>query len=264
MPSPFPGMDPYLESPAHWPDFHFRFISALADAINARVPDRYVARINEHVMAITPTVWEEDEGSVYVPDVTLLSSPYTEQSGGELDGADASAAAVQTPVVMENVRYAEDHTEAYVQLVRLPDMAVITVFELLSPTNKYGEGRGIYSEKRRQFLAQPIHIIELDLLRAGARLQFDRQLPSAHYHAFVSRTEHRPKTDVYSWSIHDPLPTIPIPLQSPDADVHLPLGESLSAAYDSGRYRRLIDYTAVPPRPPLSQVDEQWVRQMGR
>src|SRR4051812_41681655 len=23
MPSPFPGMDPYLESPTHWSDFHF-------------------------------------------------------------------------------------------------------------------------------------------------------------------------------------------------------------------------------------------------
>jgi hypothetical protein len=27
MPSPFPGMDPYLEAPELWPDVHHRLIS---------------------------------------------------------------------------------------------------------------------------------------------------------------------------------------------------------------------------------------------
>ncbi|MBV8886966.1 MAG: DUF4058 family protein [Chroococcidiopsidaceae cyanobacterium CP_BM_RX_35] len=33
MPSPFPGMDPYLEQPALWSSFHSRLIVAIADAI---------------------------------------------------------------------------------------------------------------------------------------------------------------------------------------------------------------------------------------
>ncbi|MBW3540169.1 MAG: DUF4058 family protein [Planctomycetes bacterium] len=30
MSSPFPGMDPYLEDPAFWPDFHSTFINYCA------------------------------------------------------------------------------------------------------------------------------------------------------------------------------------------------------------------------------------------
>ena len=43
MSSPFPGMDPYLENPAFWPDFHFTFINywreAIADALVRRALD---------------------------------------------------------------------------------------------------------------------------------------------------------------------------------------------------------------------------------
>ncbi len=262
--SPFPGMDPYLESPAHWADFHARFINAVADAINDRVPDRYVARINEHVMAIAPLLGEDgdDDGgdqTVYMPDVTVLADLAEPAMRLPAGGSAAAASAVLTPVTMENVRHADDHTEAYLELVRLPEMAVVTVLELLSPTNKYGAGRGLYLDKRRQFLARPVHVVELDLLRAGARLRFARPLPAGHYHGFVSRADHRPTTDVYTWSVRDPLPELPIPLQSPDADVRLPLGEPLAVAYAAGRYRRLIDYAALLPRPPFATADAPWV-----
>jgi len=33
MKSPFPGMDPFLEQPAYWPDFHSRFINVWCEAI---------------------------------------------------------------------------------------------------------------------------------------------------------------------------------------------------------------------------------------
>jgi hypothetical protein len=42
-------MDPYLEGPTHWSDFHHRFIVELANAINDRVPEQYVARIGEYM-----------------------------------------------------------------------------------------------------------------------------------------------------------------------------------------------------------------------
>jgi hypothetical protein len=44
MQSLFPGLDPYLEHPALWPDLHNRLIAALADDLSARVaPPYYVA-----------------------------------------------------------------------------------------------------------------------------------------------------------------------------------------------------------------------------
>ena len=33
MPSPFPGMNPYLEHPDTWEDFHTRFITHAADTL---------------------------------------------------------------------------------------------------------------------------------------------------------------------------------------------------------------------------------------
>ena len=49
MQSPFPGMDPYLEDPAYWSDFHGSFLLYLRDFINERLPDHYEARLDEKV-----------------------------------------------------------------------------------------------------------------------------------------------------------------------------------------------------------------------
>src|SRR3954451_21327086 len=49
MTIPFPGMDPYLESPAFWQDFHSSFITYWRDALMDRLPESYEARIGEHV-----------------------------------------------------------------------------------------------------------------------------------------------------------------------------------------------------------------------
>ncbi len=45
MPSPFPGMDPYLEDPLQWESFHNRLIGVLDEMLSARVrPHFYVAQ----------------------------------------------------------------------------------------------------------------------------------------------------------------------------------------------------------------------------
>ncbi len=264
MTSPFPGMDPYLESPTHWSDFHFRFINRLADAINERLPDQFVTRVGEHVMAVTPVLPEAagDEGdTAYLPDITVvdrLANLNPLPTTGQPAGGGAGAATLM-PTVVGNVRYADDYAELFLEVLRLPDMAVVTVIELLSPTNKYGEGRGIYGRKRRRLLARPVHIVELDLLRAGPRLRFDRPIPAGHYLAFVSRADQRPMTEAYAWSVRDPLPAVPVPLDSAHPDVMLPLGEPFVGTYRAARYGSIIDYAVLPPRPPFSTDDAEWV-----
>src|SRR5689334_14463863 len=49
MPSPFPGVDPYLESQNYWPDFHARFINYWCEALADQLPDHYEARMDERV-----------------------------------------------------------------------------------------------------------------------------------------------------------------------------------------------------------------------
>ena len=84
MPSPFPGMDPYLEEPARWPDVHQRLITYIADALQPQIRPRYHARMGERVYILQPP-------QTMYPDVILTRRPVRETVPVEL--------AVQTAVV---------------------------------------------------------------------------------------------------------------------------------------------------------------------
>ena len=43
--SPFPGMDPYLESPDLWPDVHNRLMNLFADQLGDLLAPKYVAEL---------------------------------------------------------------------------------------------------------------------------------------------------------------------------------------------------------------------------
>lgn len=260
MPSPFPGMDPYLESPTHWSDFHSRFVNVLSEAINDHLPRNYVARIEEEVVVVEPDVLDRKIG----PDVAVSRDPLRTSAGRGTSAAAAHPADVE-PVTLSNQQMLDPHTEAYVRVVRLPDLELVTVLELLSPTNKGGDGRGFYIEKRQRLMGQPVNIVEIDLIRAGKRLGgFSQALPAGDYYAFVSRADRRPNTDVYPWTVRRNLPAIPLPLRTPDADVKVDLGAAFAVAYERGRYWKLIDYTKPPPPPPFSPEDAEWVAQTAR
>ena len=47
MPSPFPGMDPYLEDPALWPDVHHELICITRELLLAQLPPKYFVQIDE-------------------------------------------------------------------------------------------------------------------------------------------------------------------------------------------------------------------------
>lgn len=49
MPSPFPGMDPYLEPPLLWPDVRHELISQIRSALNPRLRPQYVVRVELRV-----------------------------------------------------------------------------------------------------------------------------------------------------------------------------------------------------------------------
>jgi Protein of unknown function (DUF4058) len=49
MPSPFPGMDPYLENPEIFPDFHDSMITYIREALQACLPVPYFAALGRRV-----------------------------------------------------------------------------------------------------------------------------------------------------------------------------------------------------------------------
>ena len=44
-----PGMDPYLENPALWPEVHSRLMVAIADILNPQILPKYRASIEQRV-----------------------------------------------------------------------------------------------------------------------------------------------------------------------------------------------------------------------
>ncbi len=68
MAGPFPGMDPYLEFQAPWPDFHNALIAEMRNELGARLPDSYVARVDERIEVAR---WASDPPSSYRPDLLV-------------------------------------------------------------------------------------------------------------------------------------------------------------------------------------------------
>ena len=250
MLSPFPGIDPYIEAQGHWPDFHAGFLTYLRDILDERLPETYVAHLEEQVHLVK---MPRESLAVIRPDLVVLRDPEVAPGRHELGGV-GTLVPVSIPLetgLVEEVR------DTRIEVLRVPELSLVTVVELLSPSNKTGAGRAEYLEKRLALVDQPIHIVELDFLLGGRRLPMRGPLPFGNAYAFVSRSGRRPACDVYAWTIRDPLPTIPLPLSEPDPDVPLDLSPAFATAYKRGRYARILRYQQ-PLTLPLSADDRTW------
>src|SRR5476651_1439324 len=93
MPSPFPGMDPYLETPDLWPDVHHRLISQIQSELNPVLRPHYVARVELRVYVSD----EDDPGrKALVPDVRIEKS----KGNGSRKARGAPAVAVVEPLII--------------------------------------------------------------------------------------------------------------------------------------------------------------------
>lgn len=252
MPSPFPGMDPYLEDPWIWPDFHLTFAVAIRTELNRRLPSGYVALVDRYVWVQEPD--SEEYKRLGKPDVFL--------TGESKSKVPPTAAAVVAPVEII-LPSQTDKGIPYVKLVDRTHRRLVTVIELLSPANKApGKDREAYSMKQREYLASDVNVVEMDLLRKGERLPWIApSVAAADYYVMVSRAAKRPAALVWPFRVHQALPAIAIPLTVQDGDVAWELGMCMNQAYDSAGYARELDYTQ-PPIPPLDEPEATWARQL--
>src|SRR5438876_11556343 len=173
MKSPFPGMDPYLENPAYWSDFHFTFINYWREAIADALPPNYEASLGDRVYLIEH---DPEESKLGFPDVALTHAELSAQP------ASGSVSAVTLEPVTIPLTILEGPRETYIEILHQPDRTLVAVLELLSPANKEQPGRTEYLAKRRALLYQKVHLVELDLLVDGRRPPLERPLPSADYY----------------------------------------------------------------------------------
>lgn len=253
MPSPFPGMDPFIESQA-WATFRHGLIAAILEALTPQVRPRYVVRVEERVYLEHLPGGSADP---IRPDLSVLREAGRERSSGGV----ATAVAI-VPVAL-TLPMPEREREAFLSIRQRETMEVVCLIEALSPGNKRtgSDGRQEYLRKREGVLQSPAHLVEIDLLQAGERLPTIEPLPSADYYAFVSREQRRPQVEVYAWPLRHPLPSIPVPLAGQDPDAALHLQSIFSTVYDRAGYDYSLDYRR-PVQPPLNEENAAWAQQL--
>ena len=254
MPSPFPGMDPFIES-QRWKDFHTTFITVIREMLMPRVRPRYVVDVEEYVYLARE---DEDPDRLLEPDLALIDT----DRDWVASPRSAGSAAVAIKPVLHTVSVPKRFRQAFLTIRNRESQNVVTVIELLSPWNKTaGEGQTEYLVKRSNVFCTPAHLVELDLLRGGRRLATREPLGPADYYVFLCRKERLPRIEVYGWTLRQPLPAIPIPLAGEDPDVELDLQAAFTMTYDRGGYDYALDYRRAV-EPPLEPATAEWARSL--
>lgn len=255
MPSPFPGMNPYIEQPAVWQDFHTRFMVLAAELIGVQVEPRYFVKIEEHLFLHERSA--DERRPFGRPDLTLVPGDRLVETGAS-NGTTATITAPATVFVPTGV---DEVPQRYLEIRDRQSRQVVTVLELLSPSNKDPNGdREQYWKKTRLLLSRgAVGLVEIDLLRGGPRLPWVN-MPDCDYYALVSCPTTQPRVDFWPIYLRDSLLPIPIPLRAGESKPTLDLQAMIHQIHDAGRYRLFI-YDS-DPEPPLSAADAVWAAQI--
>jgi hypothetical protein len=260
MPSPFPGMDPYLESPEIFPDFHDSLITYLRENLQANLPAPYYAAIGRRV-------WIAASRRSIGPDVHVLRSRTRVEDPSRQAGAlTVATPRAARPVVVKVLHdeFREPFLEIYTDSAE--GKRLVTSVEVLSLSNRMpGEhGRELFLRKQKELLASRVNLVEIDLLRGGEHVTavpLESALASCgafDYHVSVHPFDDFESFFVYPIVLEEPLPPIDIPLLPGDSPITLDLQAVFNRCYDAGPYAREIDYTEDGITPPLPEAKVAW------
>ena len=258
MPSPFPGMDPFLEDPIVFPDFHDLFIYCLRELLQPGLPEPYYA-------ALSRRAWVEISDRFIGPDVNVVTS---KRAATRTTSVALATMEVSQPVVIHVPHDEQVETLVEIYIGRGNERRLVTAIELLSPANKKSgeKGRDLYLRKQAELLDSKTHLVEIDLLRGGEHTtavpekRLRRFVPQFTYHVCSHRYEHFEDFLIYPIQLAEPLPTINIPLLPGDGEVPVNLQQVLNRTYEAGPYHREIDYRTDVPLPKLSEDEMRWAR----
>ncbi len=245
-------MHPYLEQPIFWSDFHSRLIVGIADALAPSLLPRY------YVGVATRTYLDgtDEELLVGIADAIVLSATGQSQSMPPVTNTAIATPTRPQPVVLP---MPTEVKQRYLEIREAGSDAVITVIEVLSPTNKRkGAGRTAYEKKRQQILTSASHLVEIDLLRGDEPMAMRGTNTLTDYRILMSRSQDRPKADLYGFTLREAIPEFPLPLQEMTEMVMVDLQAIVRGIYDRGGYSIRIDYQQPVPSPVLSVEDQQW------
>jgi len=233
-------MDPYIERPAIWPDFHDRLITYICAALQPVLRPRYLALAQDRLYVV------ESERPIR-PDVAILRTT----PPASAPGAGIAVLEPDSPAVFELAR--EEIREPFIQIVEpAAGNRVVTAIEVLSPDNKTpGNGCDSYRKKREEFWGNGTNLVEIDLLREGqpsVRLSAEKLAGLSPHHYLVAVTRRWPaRQEIYSVQLEHRLPRVAIPLAADDKDVTLDMQAVFTRCWEEGPYPELLKYDGSPP-----------------
>jgi hypothetical protein len=250
MPCPFPGMDPYIEQPEIWPDFHDRFITHMCEALQPLLRPRYVALTQDRLYVV------ESDRPIR-PDVSVVEARTRPKLAARATALLEMDAPAIFPIAREVIR------EPLIHIIEPKSgNRLVTSIEVLSPDNKIaGAGRKSYQRKRSEVWRSGANLVEIDLLRFGkptARIPAGRleELRPWHYLVVVGRR--RPaRREVYAVPLQKRLPRIGVPLAHNDADVALDLQAVFAECWEKGAYPDVLRYEMETPEG-MSDAERKW------
>lgn len=242
--APFPGMDPFLELPAYWAGFHNLFINTLGDHLRERLLPAYLVRVEVEVKVLAPS----DGDVVRIrPDIHI--APYLPVPAPTAPQASMAVQAEMVPQLLEPEYY-----QKYISIVDRTSRRVVTIIELLSPSNK--PEPHAYREKRWRAFQAHTAWVELDLLRHGER--------QAEFHGhsdyYIMTHWGDPRADFQVWflQLRDPLPTIVVSLAEDGSGIAVDLQAIFVQTYQRGALGYDIEYVN-PEQLGLAPADTAWV-----
>ena len=247
MPSHFPGMDPYLESEL-WQAFHDRLVEQISEQLTSYIRPKYVISLAERF--------------VFTYSIPGLYNPHKANIlfGSQPADETLDCPGVAEPAVELASPLPEEISMVSVEIRDIAERRLVTVIEILSPANKHSDGVRTYHRRRTALLRTSVHLMEIDLLRHGERIELLGEPPPAPYYAYLSRVQRRPYTQVWPIGLRQPLPTLPVPLLPPDSDVPLDLQAAVHTCYEQGGYEHILNYNL--PLTQLKEEDQDWVAEI--
>ena len=261
MPSPFPGMDPYLEHPEYFPDLHDSLILHLREALQAHLPQPYYTRLRSRV-------WVEVTGRGFTPDINLLRKDQPSKDPRQVGGTEGTLAVALRPADLAQEEMREPFLE--VRTAR-GDHQLVTAVEILSLSNKNPgpQSRTLYLEKQDELRKSRVNLVEIDLLRGGQHTTLARRESmiaaggAFDYHICVRKMDDLEQAHVNLIRLDRKLPEIVIPLLPGDGGIKIDLQAVFTRCYDAAAYDRGDPYQQAP-EPRLTPEQVAWAEKLLR
>ena len=259
--NPFPGMNPYLESEGIWPDFHNELISQLRSALTAQLPDRYHVSLQQRT-EVAPPLGPAPDLALIIPDALVTGEPTSPLFDAPSE-ATATATVVAAPpeeATAVPVRMPREVRVTWLRVETMPERDVVTIVEVLSPTNKApGTGRLQYIRKREAISASYVNLVEIDLLRRGQPMPLETPPPPSDYRILVCEGWKLPSALLYPFNVPQTIPPFALPLLPEDEPLQVDLGAIINRMHHTARYGQVARYHEPPPEPEFAPEVAKWV-----